>query len=503
MIATLVPRTLSAPDYVALVLYFSLNLGIGWWCARRRRSSSGDYFLGGGRIAWWAAAISFFATATSSISFMALPAKTYSTDWGVFLSAPAQALAGCLVAIVFVDLLRRLQVVSIFAYLELRFDRRVQLVGAALGILLKVLGRMSVVMLLPALALSTVTGLNVYLSIALIGVVTTLYSLEGGFEAVIWTDVLQAGVMLGGVCVALWYLGTGLEGGLAQLVPAATAADKFNLVNWEPDVTQPTVIVFVAQFLATIFVQIGDQPLMQRMLSSQNVAEARRTVIIGNLIGCASSVLFFYVGTALWAFYRAHPERLASGLPNDSIFPYFIANELPAGVVGLIVAGLFAAAMGALSSILNSTAAVVVSDFLPALRPGADEALRMRVARHTTLVCGLLGIAMASWLAAQNARSLWDEFMKLIALFGGGFSGVFALGLLTRRAHAKGVLVGAIASILITWLVQRHTALSPFAHGFVAIASCMLIGYVASLLLAPPATRSLAGLTLWDQSRTP
>jgi SSS family transporter len=501
MIATLVPRTLSAPDYVALVLYFALNLGIGWWCARRRSTSSGDYFLGGGRIAWWAAAISFFATATSSISFMALPAKTYSTDWGVFLSAPAQALAGCLVGIVFVDLLRRLQVVSIFAYLERRFDRRVQLVGAALGMMLKILGRMSVVMLLPALALSTVTGLNVYRSIALIGVVTTLYSLEGGFEAVIWTDVLQAGVTLGGVCIALWFLGSGLDGGLTQLIPDATAANKFNLVNWSLNLNQPTFIVFVAQFLATIFVQIGDQPLMQRMLSSPNVAEARRTVILGNLIGCASSVLFFYVGTALWAFYRAHPDRLASGLPNDSIFPYFIANELPPGVVGLIVAGLFAAAMGALSSILNSTAAVVVSDFLPSFRPAADDALRLRVARITTLLCGLLGIAMASWLAAQNARSLWDEFMKLVALFGGGFSGVFALGLLSRRAHAKGVLIGAIASIIITWLVQQHTALSPFAHSFVAIASCMLIGYIASLVLPPPAARSLAGLTLWDQSR--
>lgn len=498
-LAAIEPRTLGALDYVALVLYFGVNLGIGWWCARRKRASSGDYFLGGGRIAWWAAAISFFATATSSISFMALPAKTYSTDWGVFLSAPAQALAGCVVGLVFVNLLRRLGLVSIFAYLEQRFDRRVQLTGAALGILLKVLGRMSVVMLLPSLALSTVTGLNVYVSIALIGIVTTVYALEGGFEAVIWTDVLQAFVMLGGVGVALWYLGAGLDGGLSALVPAASAAEKFNLFNWEPSLNEPTVLVFVTQFLATIFIQIGDQPLMQRMLSSANEREARRTVILGNLIGCASSVLFFFVGTALWAFYRAHPERLATGLANDAIFPYFIANELPRGVVGIIVAGLFAAAMGALSSILNSTAAVVVSDFQGFLQPQATEAQRLRLAKGTTLVCGLLGIGMASWLAAQNAASLWDEFMKLIALLGGGFAGVFALGLLTRRAHANGVLIGALASIAATWLVQNFTKVTPFAHSFVAIVSCIIVGYVASVLLpAPRTSRSLAGLTLWD-----
>jgi hypothetical protein len=501
-LAAIEPRSLGGLDYLALTLYFALNLGIGWWCSRRKRAASGDFFLGGGRVAWWAAAISFFATATSSISFMALPAKTYSTDWGIFLSAPAQALAGCVVGLVFVNLLRRLGIVSIFAYLERRFDKRVQLAGAALGIVLKVVGRMSVVMLLPSLALSTVTGLNVYVSIALIGVVTTIYALEGGFEAVIWTDVLQAFVMLGAVAIALGYLSAGLDGGLASLIPAASEAGKLNLIDWAPDFTKPTVVVFFAQFLATIFIQIGDQPLMQRMLSTANEKEARRTVILGNLIGCGSSVLFFFVGTALWAFYRAHPERLVAGLANDAIFPYFIANELPRGVVGLIVAGLFAAAMGALSSILNSTAAVVVSDFQGTFQPAATEAQRLRVAKGTTLVCGLLGIGMASWLAAQNAASLWDEFMKLIALFGGGFSGVFALGLLTRRAHANGVMVGAVASIVITWWVQHHTAASPFFHGFVAIASCMLVGYLASLFLpAGREAKSLGGLTLWDVHR--
>jgi cobalamin biosynthesis protein CobD/CbiB len=114
------------------------------------------------------------------------------------------------------------------------------------------------------------------------------------------------------------------------------------------------------------------------------------------------------------------------------------------------------------------------------------------------LICGALGIGMASWLAAQNAASLWDEFMKLIALLGGGFAGVFALGLLTRRAHPVGVMIGALASIAATWSVQKFTTTSPFAHGFVAVASCMVIGYLASLLLPAPAKKSLVGLTLWD-----
>jgi len=495
-------RTLSLLDYAVLALYFGVNLGIGWWCARRKRASSGDYFLGGGRIAWWAAAISFFATATSSISFMALPAKTFQTDWLVLGSAPAQAIAGILVGYVFVGLLRRLDLTTVYGYLERRFDRNVQLLGGGLGILLKVIGRMAVVMLLPALALSTVTGLNVYLSIVLMGVVTTVYALEGGFEAVIWTDVLQSSVMLGGVAIALGYMAAGIDGGFGAILDAGSAAGKFRMVSWEWDHTQPTMWVFAGMFLGSLFTQLADQPLMQRMLATADVREARRTVALGNVIGMSSSVVFFFVGTALWVFYRAHPERLPAGLANDAIFPFFIANELPAGVVGLIVAGLFAAAMGALSSIINSTAAIVVSDFQGALQPQASESQRLRLARLTTMLCGGLATVMASFLAWRNVQSLWDEFLRLIALIGGGFPGVFALGLLTRRAHARGIIVGVVASIGVTAWLQAATRTSPFLHGFVAVATCIVFGYVASLVLPAGARKcDLRGLTIWDRTK--
>ncbi|MBI5771506.1 MAG: sodium/solute symporter [Verrucomicrobia bacterium] len=499
--AAFAPRTLAWEDYAMLVLYFALNLGIGWWCARRKQASSGDFFLGGGRVAWWAAALSFFATATSSISFMALPARTYTTDWKSFGSGPAQAFAGVLVGLFFIEVLRRLKLTTIFGYLDQRFDRRVRLLGAALGVLLKVGGRMSVVMLLPSLALSTVTGLNVYVSILLMGVVTTFYAMEGGFEAVVWTDVMQVIVTYGGVAVALFFLSRGVDGGLMGVATAAEAASKFNTVSWKLTVAEPTMWVFLGMFLAHIFTQLGDQPLMQRMLATTDAAAARRTVVTGNLIGLTSTVVFFFVGTSLWAFYRAHPERLAEGLPNDAIFPYFIANELPRGVVGLIVAGLFAAAMGALSSALNSTAAILVSDFQMLLRPDTPPEQQVRLARGATLLCGVIAIGMAAWLAWRGSASLWDEFLKLTALIGGGFPGVFALGLLTRRANARGVFLGALASIAVTWTVQTCTTTSPFLHAAVAVGSCIAIGYLASLLLGGrDEKKDLRGLTMWDRA---
>lgn len=502
--ASLVPRHLSPLDYGVIALYFALTLGIGWWCVQRRKSSSNDFFLGGGRVAWWALALSMFATGTSSISFMALPARTHQSDWLSFGSAPAQAFAGVVVGLVFVPLLRRLNLTTVFGYLDRRFDHRVRLLGAALGVLLKVGGRMSVIMLLPALALSTVTGLNVYLSILLIGGVTTCYAMEGGFEAVVWTDVLQAVVTLLSVAVALYFLFAGVPGGFGGVVRLAEAADKLRAVDLTFDFTKPTVWVFLGMFMGAIFSQLGDQPNMQRWFAMADDRETKRTVAMSTLIGLGGATVFFFVGTALYAFYRTNPQRLAAGLPNDAIFPFFIANELPPGIVGLIVAGLFASAMGALSSSINATAAVVVSDFQQVLDPAASEAARLRLARRATLVCGVLATGMAAFLAYRNVASLWDEFLRLVALIGGGFPGVFAIGLLSRRANAAGVLTGAVASIAVTWWTQHCTRTSVFFHGFVAVSSCMLIGYLASLVIGRrPAAEALKGLTIWDARREP
>jgi Na+/proline symporter len=331
---------------------------------------------------------------------------------------------------------------------------------------------------------------------------TAAYTAIGGIKAVIWTDVMQSAVMLGGVGVAIFYIAGGVEGGLGGLIATGQAAGKFQMVSWDWDLTKPTVWVWAGMFFATIFTQVGDQPLMQRMLATADVREAKRTVVLGNVIGLAGSVIFFFVGTALFVFYRMHPDRLSPDLPNDKIFPYFIANELPHGVVGLIIAGLLAAAMGALSSAMNATAAIVVSDFQGTLRPQATEKQRLRLARLATLGSGVVATGMAAYLASLNVTSLWEQFLRLIALIGGGFPGVFALGLLSRRANAPGVIIGTLASIEVTVWVQYATKTVSFLHTFVAIAACMVIGYIASFFFAAKAEKKdLRGLTLWDLAK--
>lgn len=491
-------HALAPLDYAMLVVYFAVNLAIGWWSSRRKLETSKGYFLGTRYVAWWVTAISYFATGVSSISFMGIPAKTFAQDWMSFGSGPAQSLAGMCTGILFVSVLRRLSMTTVFDYLERRFDRRVRLLVAGLAILLKVGGRMSIIMLLPSLALATVTGLNVYVSILVMGLVTTVYAMEGGFEAVVLTDVLQACVMVGSAVIALFYIAHHVDGGFAHMFSMAQGAGKFHMISFAPSVSTPTVWVYIGMFLATIFIQVSDQALMQRMLAAKDERTARLTVVMGNFLVLTAGSIFFVMGTALWVFYQAHPERLAGADPGDKIFPYFIVNELPAGLVGLIIAGLCAAAMGALSSALNATAAIVVTDFYRGKDGNPSQQSRIRLARLSTLAGGLLATAMAAFLAWRSVGSLWDEFLRFQALLGGTFPGVFALGLLTRRANVPGVFVGIACSLALTWWVQYHTDTSVFFHSFIAISSCIICGFVASRLWSRHVSqKELTGLTLW------
>ncbi len=467
-VAALAARTLGWPDYLVLAAYFGLTLLIGLHGARAKQSTHA-YFRANNSVVWWVAGISFYATGASSISFMAIPATTYAGNWLAFGSAIAGIAANLIVAFVFVSLLWRLNITTIFEYLDQRFGRSVRIMGAVLTLLLKIFARMSVVMLLPAIALSTVTGLNVYLSIVLMGGVTIVYSMVGGVAG-----VLQTGAKYG----------------------------KFHLVDWGLNFTRPTVAVFVGMTLATAFTQLADQPLMQRAFATPNESAARKGVLFCALIAIPCATLFFFTGSALFAFYHFHPDRLPASPCTDTIFPFFIVNEIPPAVVGLVIAGLFAAAMGTLGSAMNSTAAIVVRDlYMPFGRSLKDDEY-VRIARYATIFAGAAATAMAAYIASLNVTSLWDHFLKLIALIGGGFPGVFALGLLTRRANAPGVIIGTVTSILVTWWVQTYTSTDVFFQGFVAVGSCMVIGYAASLPFGPRGwSQNQNALTVWEVPR--
>ena len=487
-------RGLAFLDYIMLAGYFALNLVIGFLCAKRKADSD-HFFRGGGRIQWWALGISYMATGLSSISFMAYPATAYGANW-LMIGVPVFQSAAVVVAgLLFIGMFRRLNITTVFEYLEQRFDRGVRLLGAALMILSQVGGRLSIVMLLPSMAFSAVTGLNVYASVLLMGVVTIIYCLKGGMKAVVWTDVLQFALMYGTIAIALLTVANDVPGGFGGLLSVAHTEGKFKSFLFDWNLVRPTVWVFSCLAVTTVFLQLSDQALMQRALSAPDEKAARKSVMLAGVLNLPISLMLFFIGSALFVYYRQHPGLLDPVLPNDSIFPYFVGNELPGGIVGLIIAGIFAAAMSTVSGSVNAISAIVVRDFLMPFRPDSSEPTRMKLAKATTVAVGGLATLIATVMAGMNIQSLWETFAALMALIGGGFPGIFALGLLTRRANAAGATLGLLASIAVTFAVKKYTATNVFLFTSVAVGSCMVVGYAASFLFASSA-KSLNGLTI-------
>lgn len=486
-------------DYAMVGVYLAALMVIGGYYARRERSTE-DYFLGARKVPWWAAGLSIYATGISAISFMAIPAKTYATNWLYISQGVFPVITTFLVAYTLLPLLRRLNITTIMEYQQMRFGRSIRVLSSALTVLGQIAGRMSVVVLLPAIALSAVTGIDTVWAILIMGVLATAYTVAGGIHAVIWTDVLQIAVVFGGAILSLVLIVAGSDGGLDGVLRAGGAAGKFQSFDWSWDFTGATVWVFCIWSVYDMILSRLGQEAAQRAFATDGVPAARRSMVTCALVSVPGTLLFYAVGTALFAYYRGHPGELDPTLSTDGIFPLFIAQKLPAGVAGLVVAALFAASMSTLDSGMNTVATVVVTDWYGLLGRRADERRKLRVARAITLLTGLLATGVALYMAALNIRSLWDMFIKATQLILGGLGGVMLLGMLTRRANTFGMWAGIVTGTAAMWLLSRTSRISFFTYGTIAMGVCVAVGYLVSI--ATGGTRKdLTGLTLWTARR--
>ncbi len=484
-------------DYACLGAYLLSLVGMGIYFSRREKTTE-DFFVAGRRIPWWAAGVSIVGTQTSAISFMAIPAKVYATDWVYLWNPLAAGLIAPLVVFVYLPFFRRLNLTTVYEYLEKRFHVAVRLFASTAFVLFH-LGRMAIVLFLPAIALSTVTGIDVYACIVVMGVLCTLYTVLGGIEAVIWTDFLQVIVLIGGAFISLVIIAANVEGGFSGIVSVGMADSKFHAVNWTWDMTTTAIWVMV---IGNIFVNLvpytSDQAVVQRYFTTKDEKQAAKAIWANAALIIPESILWFGLGTALYVFYKSQPALVSPAVPTDTIFPFFIAQQLPAGVTGLVIAALFAAAMSTVDSSLNSVATVVVTDFYRRFKRNVSDHACLTLARRLTAALGLLATVSAILMATYQIESLWDLFQKLIGLLGGSMAGLFLLGIFTRRANAPGALIGAVVGTVVLYLVQSYTQVHFFLYAAVGIVTCSIVGYLASLAF-PPDQRSLEGLTIFTR----
>ncbi len=484
-------------NILVLVLYFVLLVFLGFYFSKKQKNSD-DYFKGGKKIPWWAAGLSLYGTGLSAISFMAVPAKTYATDWAYFMTKLPQILIPIIVCWLFIPFYRKLDITTAYEYLEKRFNLATRLIGSFSFIVFQ-LGRIGIVLYLPAIALNVATGMDIIFCIVLMGVISLIYTIMGGIEAVIWTDVLQVIILIGGIILCLVLISFSLEGGIKEIIEVGRQNEKFEILNMALDFTQPTFwVVVLGGFFSQLIVYSTDQSMVQRYLTTKDLQGAKRSIWTSTLVSLSIGWIYFFVGTALFAFYKKHPVDLLPAMQStDAIFPWYIFSQLPDGVNGLLIAGIFAAAMSSLSSSMNSAATAYTVDFHQLFKWRGNALL---VGRLSTLIIGVTGISFALMFATMDVKSIWDEFIKIIGLITGGLGGVFLLGIISTRANGIGALVGLFSSGIIQLFVANHQPVHFLLFTATGFISCLIIGYLVSLLF-PSHSKPLAGLTIFTVER--
>lgn len=468
-------------DIIVILLYFGILAWMGWYFSRRQKNAD-DYFKGGGRIPWFIVGLSIFGTALSAITFMAIPAKAYATDWSYMLFNAGIVLVVPLIVLLFIPYFRRLGVTTAYEYLEKRFSPLVRVL-CSLSFIIYQVGRMGVVLLLPAIALNVVTGFNIFLCVALMGIFALIYTYMGGIEAVAWTDALQVVVLLGAAVAVVCVICGNTDGGFGGVVATAAADAKFNLGSMRFDLRQATVWTTL---IATVFTNITtygtDQTIVQRYLTTKTEKEARKGVYTNAILCIPSTLLFFFVGTCLYVFFKNNPGELSASVGNpDAILPWYVSLHIPTGVMGLVIAGIFAAAMSTLSASMNSAATAFVTDIFSKTRRSSSSDT-LKVARRSTLVIGFVGVAFALIMASWDVKSLWDEFSKILGILLGGLGGLFLLGFCSRKANSIGAIAGLAGCIAVQMVVMRNQCVNLLLYSSVGFLSCFVIGWVVSVL---------------------
>jgi len=433
-----------------IAIFFTYLAGIiifGSSFYRRNRSATA-FTLGNRNMPTWVVGMSIFATFVSSISYIALPGQAYQTNWNPFVFSLSLPFAAYMAVKFFVPLYRSVNSPSAYTYLEIRFGRWARIYASVMYLLTQLM-RTGTILFLLALLLNTALGWDTATIIIITGISIMIYSVLGGIQAVLWTDAIQAIILITGAIVCSVILLFSMPEGPEQVFSIAAQHNKFSLGSFKPDLTTST---FWVVLIYGIFINLQnygiDQNYIQRYLTARNNSEAKKSALLGSLIYIPVSLLFVFIGTALFSFYTARPELLASGVTGDRVFPYFIFHQLPAGATGLLVSSIFSAGMSTISTSINSSATVIVTDYFR-LSPDVKEHEKksMKILYISSVLFSLAGIIIG--IAMINVQSALDAWWKLASVFSGGMLGLFLLGFFSKRISNFAAIIGVITGIII------------------------------------------------------
>jgi SSS family solute:Na+ symporter len=515
-------------DIAVLAAYFGLTMGMGFFFARRNTSTE-EYFLGGRSFPGWALGLSLLGTSISSVTFIAFPADTFKTTWIRFLPHIVFPLAALAAAWFILPFFRRGTISSAYEYLGKRFGGSVSCYAASVFLVIQLV-RISTIVYLVSLLLQTITGLDILWCILLTGGITALYTTTGGFDAVIWTDVLQTLTLIFGSVLILVIIVHALPGGFGQIVSDGIEYHKFSFSQWSAEkgfypmprgisFSQKTLFMMLLVGFVGFLTGQFDQTSIQRWCSAKSAREARKSIYF---LACASLPVwgsFMLVGTAIWVFFHNFPdvaayEMLDGTRKAEEIVPYFVLNYLPPGIIGIVIAAAMAAAMSSLSSSINAVGMVWVHDiYQKYIAKNRTDRHYLRVGFAASAAVSVSMMLGAWWLYTAQTTTLMDFGMILGSLTMSGLAGIFLVGMLTRLADARAIWAGIVCNMLFA----GYALLSD--RGLLPDSLCVsfdlyytaIVGNIVTILVTILTARfvwrtrrtDFANLTVWDQDRKP
>lgn len=483
-------------DLLIIVVYMAGTLAVGWWCGRQQRHIR-DYFLSDKNTPWWALMGSIVATETSTVTFISVPAFAFAANTKgeggnfTFLQLVCGYMIGRLAIVaLFIPLYFKGELFTVYQVLDQRFSGRVKRTAASLFLVTRSIAD-GIRLFATGLVVVALMGWTGWqwgdpAAILIAGVVTIAYTYVGGMAAVIWTDVLQLVVYLVGAVVAAFVLLGKIPGGWNEVVAVGSEFHKFQLFDFTTGLTRS--YTFWAGLIGGAFLTTAthgtDQLMVQRYLCSKNARQATAALLTSGVFIVAQFVLFLLIGVMLFVFYHSTqtlPAEVAARA--DRLFPYFIVNELPHGVIGLVIAAIFAAAMSTLSSSLNSLSASSVTDFYkPLVRPNGDDAHYLKASRWATALWGVVQIIVAL-IAIRMEKRVVDAVLAVASFTNGPVLGLFFLGVLTKRVGPRGALAGVLTGIVVMLFVWLRLPVSWQWYVLIGSTVTFVAGNLASLVL--------------------
>lgn len=485
-------------DLLVIIVYIAGVTACGWYFGRKQKDIR-DYFLSNRDVPWWALAGSIVATETSTVTFISVPAFAFAANVRgeggnfTFLQLVTGYMIGRLVIVlIFIPLYFKGELFTVYQVLDQKFGGQVKRTAASLFLFTRSLAD-GIRLFATALVLVALTGWTDTTSILIIGIVTIFYTYLGGMSAVIWTDVTQLIIYLAGAVVAMIILLNGIPGGWGEVVAVGNEFNKFQFFDFTFDIGRSYTFwagVIGGAFLTTA-THGTDQLMVQRYLACKNAKQATAALLTSGVIVFAQFVLFLLIGVMLFTYYQQFPTLPAEVTARaDRVFPHFIVTQLPHGVIGLVVAAIFAAAMSTLSSSLNSSAATSMTDFYkPLLAPNRAESHYLKISRGMTAMWGAVQIGVAI-LAITMQQRVVDAVLSIASFTNGPILGLFLLSALTRRVRRVGALTGVLVGVATMIFVWARLQASWQWYVLIGSLVTFVAGYVASAIFETRAARS-------------